>query len=338
MVAYVGSVISLHTHNPAAIHDQMLAAVKPAVPDWLYTDFSEKNILSADAHAFFAVLPFYRTKPLYIAAVWLLHRLGIGLANATWLVSAISFMGLTVILGSWLPQQGGRAAWVTAVSALCALGAYPLGMLAGYSTPDALGLVFFMGAIVGWLQYRNAKIYASCMFLCFLARPDMTLLILMVTMFFAVGTARDRRMKPMIALALAAGIGAAWYVLGIVDWNTLFYHTFVDLHFDFSAKTAKVTGEQYRAALIWGLVHEAKNVRLEVLTAFSAMAWWYGRRGSPAQREWLRLLAVIWASFVIRFLIFPSWGDERYYYPVYLLVVMACVELITPAFARRKQA
>lgn len=335
MLPYIGSVISLQMPVPAIIHDQMLTAVKPAVPEWLYTEFSEKNTLSADIHAFYAVLPFYRTKPLYIGAVWLMHRLGIGLAEATWLVSALSFTVLTILLAQWQPQQGSRAVWAIAISGLCALGAYPLGMLAGYSTPDALGLVFFMGGIMGWLQNRSTRVYALCMFLSFLARPDGALLILMLTAFFSVGMTPERQLKPAAALALITAICVAWYATGIVSWDKLFYHTFVNLHFDLTGKDVTVTWSQYRNALVWGLAHEAKNVRLEILIAFSAMAWWYGRHGNPIQREWLWLLAVVWASFAIRFLIFPAWGDERYYYPVYVLAIMACVELISPAFKRR---
>ena len=330
MLAYVGSVISLDTSDPQAIHDRMLIDVKPVVPPELYREFSEKNPLSADPVSFYRILPLYRLKPLYIGAIWLAHRLGAGIAQATWLVSACSFAVLGIALAWWRPRGASRGVWLLAVVALCLLGQWPMAMLAAWSTPDALSLALFMLAFVAWNRHRSAGGFAVCALLSILARPDALLLVLALTGWFAFAVSAERRLRPCAAIFIAAAVSAAYLSIGIVGWNVLFYHTFVDIYFDFTKSVVKVTGTQYRRALVWGLLHEMQNARMKVFIALSMIALWCHRQCPSNQREWLWLLLMTWAVFVIRFLIFPAWGDERYYYPVYLLLLMSCLELIAP--------
>jgi hypothetical protein len=334
MMGYVGAVIAAETDVPQEIHARMLAEIKPVVWPALYTEYAEKNRLSADAGNFYRQIPFYTIKPLYVAAVKLLNGLGAGLAASTWYVSTFSFIVMAAALTGWRPREANRGIWLLALSALMTLGYIPLGKFAGYSTPDPMSLMFFILAFVLWVRRKSPAGYTICNLLCVLTRPDALIQVVILTTYLVLFSAKDLRMKQSEA-AITAGICCTGYLgvqlaMDAPGWVAIFYRGFINDNFDFTAAEAHLTVKQYFTAVFAGIGRELVNPRfiLFVLLSVGALAeaW---RRRATARLEWIWLLLAAWACFGARMALFPS-TDERYFYGYYLLMIIASLELFAP--------
>ncbi|MEZ0225406.1 MAG: hypothetical protein ACAH83_12695 [Alphaproteobacteria bacterium] len=334
MMGYIACIVSDGTDDPKIIHERMLAEIKPVVWPELYTEYSEKNRLSADAGNFYRQIPFYRIKPLYVWAVRAVHAMGAGLAASTWLVSTFSFVVLSAALAWWRPDAANRGAWLLSLCALLLLGYLPLGTFAGYSTPDPLSLMFFTLAFMLWARRRSLAGYAVCNLLCVLTRPDALIQTIILTLYFMLFSAKDLRMKPSTA-TIAAGTACAGFIAvqlatSAPGWITLFVRGFIDDNFDFTAGEAHLTIGQYFSAIFAGLKRELINPRFIffVLLSAGALAEAYRRR-KTARLEWVWLIMAGWTAFGARLLLFPA-TDERYFYGYYLLMIIGSIELLSP--------
>lgn len=334
MMGYIGCIIASDTADPTEIHDRMLAEIKPVVWPALYDEYSQKNPLSADAGNFYRQLPFYRIKPLYVAAVKLTNSLGAGLAASTWYVSTFSYIVMAAALAWWRPEQANRGAWLLCLSALTVLGYLPLGTFAGYSTPDPMSLMFFVLAFVLWTRRKSLAGYTICNLLCVLTRPDALIQVVIITAYFVLFSAKDLRMKPASA-AIAAGVSLAGYLsvqlaMDGPGWVPIFYRGFINDNFDFTTQEAHLTVAQYFAAIFAGIWRELVNPRFIffVLLSLGALVEAYRRRAT-VRLEWVWLILAAWACFSARMALFPS-TDERYFYGYYLLMIIASLELFAP--------
>jgi hypothetical protein len=334
MMGYIGCIISLDTSDPVEIHTRMLAEIKPVVWPQLYIEYAEKNQLSNNAENFYRQLPYYRIKPLYVGAVWLFHKLGAGLAQATWLVSTVAFVAVAALLAWWKPEKANRGVWLLTLSALMLFGYIPLGIFAGYSVPDPLSLMFFLAAFMGWMRFGSLPLYLSGNLLCILARPDALIQVVAMAVYFSFFAAKEQRLKPALAIAAVASCLAGYavirYVTGAGGWTDLFYRAFVDQNFDFTTGEAHLTMAQYFHALWMGIMRKLTDPRFIIILFASIAALyaaWRDRKTIPW--PWFWLMLITWAALGGRYLLFPG-ADHRYFYSYYLIIIMAGLELLTP--------
>ena len=337
MIGYVGSVLASESNDAQQIHNQALEEVTAVTPEMFHATFLN-NPLSNNTGNFIRQIPFYDIKPLYVTAVTMLHQLGASLAEATWLVSAFFFIILAVAIGLWRPTKAPHGVWLLAVIALMWLGNLPMQRLAGYSTPDAMAIAFLMVGFMAWWRNRSLAGFTIACLLAIFTRPDALITVLALTLFFTLFARKERLLSMPHGVAIGVTMIGAYLalqnILGSVGWETLFYRGFINDNFDFTKATVTITWEQYWRALAWGLEHIISNPRILALTALSTVALFchYHHR----QKEWLWFLLMGWGTFAVRFALFPNWGDERYHFFSYLLIMMASIELIAPLFTSYK--
>ena len=126
-VECVGNVVALHVSDPVAIRDLAYRAVTteaPAmvVPHFLGTDLATEEAAvrrakHADAYRFAQFLPYFSVKPLYIEALNLVHKAGVGLVRSIAVVSAFSFAGMAALIYWWVLKLDGSM-WVACVGLL----------------------------------------------------------------------------------------------------------------------------------------------------------------------------------------------------------------------------
>ena len=333
MVAYVGAATSWETKDKQVIYDSAMAEVKQVIWPEYYRQIVE-GPLSSDKDIFYQQLPFYTVKPLYIGAIWLMHTLGGSLAQATWLISAWAFAVLAGVLLWWKPKATMRSIWLCALMAVTFAGDWPMAILARYSTPDALALMLFMLAWVSWLERGSILLFLAAAMLSMLARPDMLLMVLMVVAYATVAAPAEQRMRlPVaalsVALCMALYFGINW-AMGGYSWQKLFYYTFVSKIPEIGTTEISLSWDRYIGAVSWGIDKMRENIHMQCFALFSVIAALCHYLRPVGQRHWLWFLLLAWATLAARFLLFPAWGDERYYFNFYLPMLMACLELTSP--------
>jgi hypothetical protein len=332
MLPYVASVVAWQGGNPDMIYGETMAAVKAAIPGWIYDQYVH-NPLSAEATSFVQVLPFCQVKPLYNGFVWLGHHLvGLSLPVATWSVSAASFALLGFTLDRWRCRHLPRSAWLLLVVGLGFLGSYPMASLARWSTPDALCTLLLAAAVHAGLFARSAARFALFGWLATLARPDGVLFVGPLTLYFAFF---QRPRLPGAGLAfllfLAASALTVSILAGSYGWERMFVYSFLDKTPTPAVDDLHLTWDGYVSALTGGAALFFGSARVLALLALSGLACVaHYLKTAPDNTFNFHLLLATWATIGGRFLVWPAWGDDRFYYAYFLLILYCSGELAAP--------
>ncbi len=73
----------------------------------LHASIAVRRAKHADPYRFAQFLPYFSVKPLYIEALNLVHKAGVGLVRSIAVVSAVSFAGLAALIYWWVLKLGG---------------------------------------------------------------------------------------------------------------------------------------------------------------------------------------------------------------------------------------
>lgn len=360
MLGYTGSVIQWHESSPERIYAATMQTAKDGVPDWVYDQYAH-NPLSSEPHSFVQQLPFYQIKPLYTAAIWLFHQTGLSLPAASWTVSALSFAALSILLFLWRPRYLPKDAWLLLIllytfawphllagvlpksmGQVADSWAWPIESLAHMSTPDALCAALLVGAF-GALAFRAAfKSFCLLGLLAVLARPDAIVPVGAIAIYFtclAPAPKRTNRTQTawfLLALAITyVAVGHFAHGYGLVY---TFMYSFIDKT-PYPAETPQhLTWFDYWRVFQPSIINLFSYGRVLFVAALSlaGLAAHYVRP-TPGNRIWRDILLLIWATFALRFILFPSSDEHRYYYFYYLVMLFASGELLG-GFVKHKKA
>ncbi|HIJ37781.1 MAG TPA: hypothetical protein HPP80_02695 [Rhodospirillaceae bacterium] len=335
MLCYVASVTAWTTPDSQEIFSQTMTAAQAALPAWLFDQHSH-NPLSLEGANFVQVLPMCQIKPLYNAMIWLAHQIiRLDLPTASWTVSAFSFAVMAVLLYRWRPRRFVHPLWLALVLALSFLGELPLASLARLSTPDALCTALTVAAFSAALFARNPWAFALSGWLATLARPDAAILIGGLALYFfwfgQFGRQRSKALGFVLVGFLAASQILVGKLAGSYGWEKMFVYTFLNRVPNLAQDQTPLTWAGYLQVLSGGFVLFAGAGRTLGLLGLSALAC-LARflRPVPEDAIYLRLLALSWAGIGGRFLIWPAWGEDRFYYGYFLLILYCAAELVGP--------
>lgn len=114
----------------------------------------------------------------------------------------------------------------------------------------------------------------------------------------------------------------------------LFIYGFVDRTPHPSQLTANLTFQQYWDILvpaIWLFLGYARNIALITASVAGCVCYFIKREQESTMH--LLLLLVTWACLAFRFLLWPAWGEDRYYFSYDIIIMFCCGELIWPCVA-----
>ena len=335
MLAYMGVAESFSTNDPQKIYEATMSDARPVFSPPAYYNLTHRNLLSNSADHFYQQLPFYSVKPLYTGGIWLLHRFGMGMAEATWVLSVISFLALGAIFYFFIPLRLDAGVWWLAIAAFCRYGPSPLAAVAGLSTPDMLCIALSVAAYCLWVYRQSFAGFAACFLLAQLARPDTVLLSSALAIFFMVSAQAPHRMK------LAQGIGfvaaaAVIYVLvdylsGNYGWKMLFYYNFISRSAHPADIVAQFSWQDYMRILHHGIAGILANGRFQLLLAASAVLTACLFAAKEKKEMYVSILWLTWLAFAARFAFFPAGLEDRYYYPYYCIIFYALAEMTADA-------
>ncbi len=324
-VDYVGNVVALHVSDPVTIHDVAYRAVTteaPAivVPHMLGTDLSTEEALVrrakyTDPYRFAQFLPYFSVKPLYIEALNLVHKTGVGLVRSIAVVSALSFAGIAALIYGWVVKLGGSV-WAACLVPLTAEMYSHLGQVTG---PDALSVLFVLGGLFS-LWFVRPSVGVALLLTSVWVRPENAILSVLVLVYLAIrGELRLWMALVLLAISVVSPLAINHFGYG---WKALCSHTFKLTEMDPGLFVPVFTVSDYLQAVRSGLrvvIHSS----LVAYLLLCVVSWhWVPRMRWP--------LALCGVFSVAKFIVYPNF-EPRYYAVLYLLAAIgACAAVGNP--------
>jgi hypothetical protein len=333
MLGYTGSVVAWSAKDANGIYQGTMSAAEQAIPRAVYNEY-KSNPLSAEPRAFVQQLPTYKIKPLYDASMWLVHAVTkVSLPAASWCISATCFALLSALLFFWRPHYMTRDAWLIIVIGLTYLWPWSMDSLARFSTPDCVATLLTMGALYSWIERRSFSLFCVFSWFAILARPDALILCGSLAVYFAVAASQEFRISTYRTIVLLGVLTATYLTLsrfaGDYGWERLFIFSFIDRTPYPADATDHLTLRRYWDVLVPATTLFFDKGRTIAVALFSAVACLcYYLKPAEDNRLWFHMVVLFWACIVVRFLLYPAWGDDRYYFMYYLPILFGGGELM----------
>ncbi len=334
MLCYMGSVVSFEEKDPRTVYDTVMQAAKAEIPDWVYQQHI-KNALSAEYTAYMDQVPLCQIKPLYTGSAWALHKLGVPLAESTWRISNISFLILAVVMFLWKPQFMPRNAWLLLSLLICFVWDFPVATVGNLSTPDAMSTMLSITAFYALLRKRSVLAFCVLGVLSTLARPDAMIIFSGATLYFAFLSPREWRWSKLSAalmlVALVISYSAFKMAFGGYTFAQYFIHSLVATSQHPGRITQELSLQLYWwifSGSFWLFFSQSRVLTLLAVSLLAFIAFYL--KPNPDRRIWRDMLLLTIAAWGLRFLMWPSWGDFRFYYTYSILVLFTAGEVIGP--------
>ena len=214
VLAYSAVALSYDSADPDSIHALAYEAAQREIRPTRYallvdsTNAYRRQALR-DPDFFHRELSFYSVKPLFIATVYGLHRLGFSLPRATVLPSLISFVLIGVLLLAWtrrfVPEP-----YAAALSLSILLAPFILQSAAG-STPDLLNALLLLTGSYCLIEGRFRAAGMALLALAVLVRPDALLFVIAMAVYLDRFRLVPRR--PIVVMVAGAGLATALILL-----------------------------------------------------------------------------------------------------------------------------
>jgi hypothetical protein len=328
MLGYVGASLSGGGVSPEEIHRRAFAIVRENVSDstwgWLTAGNPYRRTVAADPQAYVQQLPYYSSKPGYVALVHLGSRIGLNPVTATVWLSRAAYLLIGLSLWWWLRGVIGA---VSAVPVTMLAMAMPTMLnLAKLSTPDGLSVLLTLNAVL--LLVDRSRLLAGCglLLLSIPIRLDNVLWVGLLAMYLVLED--RRRWRVMAGWVAASGllVIAIERWSGFYGWRHLLYTNFVERLTYPATEHGAVSIAQYLGILI----RQSHPVRLPSYMALfvllGSLTFWARLQAFGWRNRWTQLMVLCLAFLVLRFLLYP--GQERFFVAGYLAILVGVIRTI----------
>ncbi len=336
VLGYMAAALSWEQTDKKQIHDNVYAFAQMAMPEETYRELTTQGSYRQDMyanHAHFAQqIPFYSIRPLYVACLYLLHKLGINLAQAAAVISALSYFLMAVILLLWITKY---------IDGVCGVGlplllilSPPMLMTARLTTPDALSAAMLVTAIYVLAEKRWLIGFGLLMLLSIFVRTDNIIYALILFSYLVLfGKHRLALSLPGFTLFVAAAVLSYLTInlaAGNYGWSTVFHHTLVQFINDPAEHSFTISLPAYLKALRSGLSLLVGG-SMVIFLFFGLLAYYLSaRKKILVQNIYPHLTLILGLSVLLRYALFPAILD-RFFVAHYMLVAVALV--ITSAYS-----
>jgi hypothetical protein len=211
MIPYAAQALLFEEKDPKIAHDQVYSELKREVPADTYDALANApndREIARDARKFSEALPFYSTKPLYVMAVYLSHRAGFDLAQATVLPSILCYALLGVLVFGWIGHF--ITGFYRALFSSFIVFSPPLLLLARLSAPDALSTMLVAVGLYFALERHSLAISSGLLLASIYARTNNLILVVLVFGYLALcDEYRIRLSYAKCGVLVGAAIGSA---------------------------------------------------------------------------------------------------------------------------------
>lgn len=335
ILGYVAVALSTETNDPRVLHARSYETVKEVIPPDAYADLVDPAVpfrekMASDPEAFRQVVPYYRIRPLYNLAVWLLYKAGANAASVTVWVSVVAYGVLALLLYFWMSRHLDGLLCL-GVSSLCVLSG-PLLEVGRLSSPDAFSAAILVASLYAVAVGRPPWIAAALGFLSIFVRSDNVVFAGLLILWLWLNRTADRRLHSALAIALLVVSSVSYLLInklaGHYGWSTVFYHSFVEKVYTPEQMQVSVSPVAYAKALVRQGVVSVRDSTFALMALLGMLGWMLARRqASLAARVHLQLMVVAAVSIVVHFLAFPVLWDRLFVAP-YVLVMVVLVAAV----------
>ncbi|WML47824.1 hypothetical protein RCG23_21230 [Neobacillus sp. PS3-34] len=324
LIPYTASTISLEQDNAEKIQSETYRIIKDSVPNeifkaWTSGEFGRR--MYKDFQSFNQTLNFYKVKPLYLYFIYFLHKCGIGIVNAIYLISACSYIGISVLL--FLSIRGLRAGLTGTIILTLLLVCRPL-MIAGGNTPDALSAFIITLSLFVLLNKRMKILSGILLFFSILIRPDNIIFSSILFLYLGIVSPKQYRLKlyqtTSFLLILVIGHFSINYFEHAYGWKTLFVAAFsTDFNTSFGIK-------DYLHVLLYNGIYllNTHAIYFIVIGLFSLII----SKVTSSDPVHNHLIVISTFVMIVYFLLFPSKEVDRYFITEYVVILMSTLRNI----------
>lgn len=255
------------------------------------------------------IMDYYRIKPLYTFAAYLVHQLGIGYVPSARIIALLGYFATVLLVFYWLLRE--QAEWVALGVAVLLAMTLPMMQLAAMSTPDSWSAFFILLLFFGIYYRWSWLLLLSVAFGAILTRMDnvLTVLVMVWGMRVVNGMPLSRILGATLLLAVLTLV-LNWILTDDPYWfRSISYLNNRDEYQWFLADFIKVFTNSFHMVFL-------------VLLVFLLL----GGHGQTHGRE-LWMVAIGYVVISIRFILFPSF-QERFFVPFYLLSAIVLLQVI----------
>jgi hypothetical protein len=334
-IAYVAVAMSFEIDDPAELHASVYREFKAAADAHTYRALTEgrdrlapgyRKAVSTDPKAFAQQLPFYRIKILYVLAIYLLAKLGMGFFFAASFVPAVCVaLSLWVVYAIARPRV--ETVYMYVLPLLCA--AFGIVYIGRMATPDGLALLAIL--LAGYFFLRGHWALLVVLPIAVGVRPDLILLGVLFSAYLLFS--RDyRRAFTVASLAACVTVYVAIETLwGSHGWATLIHHSFIERLTHPATAKIELTASKYLAVLFGdpkgGTVFTV-YLSLAIMAAYRVVR---ERLQSNTERKAAALLAISFVYVAVHVALFPALLNRFFAGPYILTACIFAWSLSRPA-------
>jgi hypothetical protein len=329
-ISYIGAALSYEEKDIATLHHETYQSVLDAVTKIRHRSFIAKTphdkVMADRPDVFAAQLNGYHAKPLYVAGVYVLHKLGLNLVFSARLLAILPAIGLAVLLLIWLSRYY-SIGYSCLLSFLSATGA-GIQSVVLLSTPDMLSAALLVLGLYLLLEQRRPTTGAMILVLSVFARMDNIVLVNLIFCYFALFARRGDRLSMVqlgvFGIAATASFLAIGYLAQVDSWATTFHYAFGEIVIDPANKVNSLTPGFYFETLAnqFSIALTMNPIKQTSLFASLGIITVLLHRYRPAHKSSAMLAGLtitVLMAIVIRYLRFPIL-EERYYFAEYMII------------------
>ncbi len=334
LVGYVAVIASQSHDSPKEIQRITYESIAKGAPKGNYQKLSAsspyRKALSNRPETLMTQIRMYRNKPGYLAAVTLLHRCGVNLARATFIVSLIAYVLLAFIIRWWLRKRI-PVLWAGILS-ICLMLSHPIFLAARMSAPDMLAALFIVPGML-MLMDKKWKWGFALLLLSIPIRPDAILLVGLVCVGFWLWPQPWLTRKTVTFLGLGA-LALHFGMNTLVDpypHRVLLKHALTTRLYEPARMAETITWAEYVEGL-------RKSIFVHGYTLYPSPLWLFGFLAGLAvllartfRMPTTTVLVVSCCLYIgIHILLFPIRND-RFFTGHYLVMALAAAHMIAKA-------
>ncbi len=335
MLAYMAIVIKIDQHKDInQIHKITYDIARKDIPSTEYgylitSAYREK--MAASPADFYAQLPFYAVKPLYIGMIYLFYKAGFPLPVSTVFPSVLAYFLIGLLLFYWLKKY--TKPFFAFIAGLLIMYSPFMVNIARISTPDSLSAFLLFTAFYFIIEKPSIKRMFLFFILAIFTRLDNIITCFFILSFLLFSNKWQKRIRGyqyvlMLFLCVVCYFGITLITVHPFGWNILYYPTFVRYYnlphqLDAVSPLKAYFALLYSQALTAIVFHDFTLFTLLVLLIVSPFSELFH------SLKFDQLFSLLLISIIlVRFILYPDLAD-RFYISFYLCILVLLTKKYT---------
>jgi len=334
MLAYMAIVIKMDHHDINQIHKITYSTAKINIPsvEYGYLITSPYREKMADSPSdFYAQLPFYAVKPLYIGMVYLFYKAGCPLTISTVLPSIFGYFLVGLLLFHWLKKYC-KLFFAFIYGVLIMYSPFIVN-IARISTPDGLS-TFLLFTAFYFIVEKPSIIWMSLFFiLAVFVRLDNIITCFFILSFLLYSDKWQKSVSVYQYILILLLLIISYFSITLITirpfgWNILYYPTFVQYYnlshqFHVASPLKAYLALLYSQAITAVVFHNFTLFTLLVLVIVSPFSVTFHNL------KFDQLFSLLLISIIVgRFILYPDLAD-RFYISFYLCILVSLIKKYT---------